>query len=91
MSLSSICAIHKHTGFRTCIHKFSSSKLLTTQCLANMTSSAITALAQSPAIDVVGIGFTSGEVSVYDVRADERLMRMFMEGGAIRGLSFRSG
>ncbi|KAF8136615.1 Utp21 specific WD40 associated putative domain-containing protein [Boletus edulis] len=75
---------------QTCIHKFSSSKLLTTQSLANMTSSAITALVQSPAIDVVGIGFTSGEVSVYDIRADERLMRMFMEGGAIRGLSFRS-
>lgn len=42
-------------------------------------------------MDVVGIGFTSGEISVYDIRADERLMRMFMEGGAIRGLSFRSG
>lgn len=83
--------MHTHTGLRTCIHKFSSPKLLTTQGFANMTSSAITALVQSPAIDVVGIGFTSGEVSVYDIRADERLMRMFMEGGAIRGLSFRSG
>ena len=86
-----ICAIHTHTSFRTCIHTVSSSKLLTTQGLANMTSSAITALVQSPAIDVVGVGFTSGEVSVYDIRADERLMRMFMEGGAIRGLSFRNG
>ncbi|KAI9571311.1 Utp21 specific WD40 associated putative domain-containing protein [Boletus coccyginus] len=77
---------------QTCIHKFSGSKLLTTQDLANtnMSSSAVTALVQSPAIDVVGIGFTSGEISVYDLRADERLMRMFMEGGAIRGLSFRS-
>ena len=45
---------------------------------------------QSPAIDVVGIGFASGEISVYDIRADERLMRMFMEGG-IRSLGFRSG
>lgn len=52
---------------------------------------AITALVQSPAIDVVGIGFTSGEISVYDVRADERLMRMFMEGGGIRALGFRTG
>lgn len=33
----------------------------------------------------------SGEISVYDVRADERLMRMFMEGGGIRALGFRSG
>jgi U3 small nucleolar RNA-associated protein 21 len=54
-------------------------------------TSAITALTQSPAIDVVGIGFTSGEISVYDVRADERLLRMFMEGGGIRSLGFRSG
>ncbi|KAF8197530.1 Utp21 specific WD40 associated putative domain-containing protein [Pholiota molesta] len=50
----------------------------------------ITAMVQSPAIDVVGLGFTSGEISVYDIRADERLMRMFMEGGGIRALGFRS-
>lgn len=52
---------------------------------------AITALVQSTAIDVVGIGFTSGEISVYDIRADERLMRMFMEGGGIKALGFRAG
>ena len=86
-----VYAIHAQTSFRTCIHKFSSSRLLTTQGLANAASPAITALVQSPAIDVVGIGFTSGDVSVYDIRADERLMRVFMEGGAIRGLSFRNG
>ncbi|KAF9246284.1 Utp21 specific WD40 associated putative domain-containing protein [Melanogaster broomeanus] len=72
-----------------CIHKFSSSKLLTASSVVTP-SSAITALVQSPAIDVVGIGFTSGEISVYDVRADERLMRMYMEGGGIRAMSFRS-
>ena len=54
-------------------------------------SSAIMTLVQSPAIDVVGIGFASGEISVYDIRADERLMRMFMEGGRVRSLGFRSG
>jgi len=27
----------------------------------------VTALAQSPAIDVVGIGFASGQVSIYDI------------------------
>ncbi|KAG9318708.1 hypothetical protein JVU11DRAFT_804 [Chiua virens] len=74
---------------QTCIHKISSSKLLVTQGLTIATSS-IAALVQSPAIDVVGIGFTSGEISVYDIRADERLMRMYMDGGAIRGMSFRS-
>ncbi|EAU88858.2 WD-repeat-containing protein [Coprinopsis cinerea okayama7 len=44
----------------------------------------------SPAIDVVGLGFASGEISVFDVRAVERLMRMYMEGGSVRALSFRS-
>jgi U3 small nucleolar RNA-associated protein 21 len=43
-----------------------------------------------PAIDVVGTGFSSGEISLYDVRLDARLMRMFMEGG-VRALGFRSG
>lgn len=56
-----------------------------------MSATAITAITQSPAIDVVGLGFMSGEISVYDVRADERLLRMFMEGGGIRSLGFRSG
>lgn len=78
---------------RTCIHKFSSSRLVSAPNASEPgdgPSCAITALTQSPAIDVVGIGFTSGEISVYDVRADERLMRMFMEGG-VRSLGFRSG
>ncbi|KAF8236226.1 Utp21-domain-containing protein [Tricholoma matsutake] len=79
---------------QTCIHKFSAARLVsspdTTDAEANVPTSSITALTQSPAIDVVGIGFTSGEISVYDVRADERLLRMFMEGGGIRSLGFRS-
>ncbi|KAJ7087871.1 Utp21-domain-containing protein [Mycena epipterygia] len=78
---------------RTCIHKFSSSRLVSAPNApesSDMATCAITALTQSPAIDVVGIGFTSGEISVYDVRADERLMRMFMEGGSVRSLGFRS-
>jgi U3 small nucleolar RNA-associated protein 21 len=75
---------------KSCIHRFSPTNL---QSLPSSSSSPspITALVQSPAIDVVGIGFASGEISVYDVRADERIMRIFMEGGAVRSLSFRSG
>ncbi|PPQ97575.1 hypothetical protein CVT26_002362 [Gymnopilus dilepis] len=79
---------------RTLIHNFPASRLLTSpETLASGSSErgrAITSVVQSPAIDVVGIGFTSGEISVYDIRADERLMRMFMEGGGIRALGFRS-
>lgn len=78
---------------RTCVHTFSSSKLLTIEEPSDSTAPSypITALTQSPAIDVVGIGFASGEISVYDIRADERLMKMYMKGGGIRALSFRSG
>nr|GAT60083.1 predicted protein [Mycena chlorophos] len=72
---------------RTCIHKFQLRKLISSP---NAPPTAISALTQSPAIDVMGVGFTSGEISVYDVRADERLMRMFMEGGGIRALGFRT-
>ncbi|KAF9014099.1 Utp21-domain-containing protein [Cyathus striatus] len=76
---------------QTCIHKFSASRLSSTpESSSKESQSAITALVQSPAIDVVGVGFSSGEISVYDVRADERLMRMFMEGGSIRALGFRN-
>ncbi|GJE90786.1 WD40 and Utp21 domain-containing protein [Phanerochaete sordida] len=76
---------------QTCIHKFSSASLLTSPSGSQDGSPvAITALAQSPAIDVVGIGFASGEISVYDVRMDERLLRMKMQDGAVRALSFRT-
>ncbi|KAG6831361.1 hypothetical protein H0H87_005372 [Tephrocybe sp. NHM501043] len=79
---------------QNCIHNFPLHRLQSTHQAAQASpvdpGSAITSMVQSPAVDVVGIGFTSGEISVYDVRADERLMRMFMEGGGIRALGFRS-
>lgn len=61
-------------------------------------SSSITALVQSPAVDIVGIGFASGEVSIYDIRADERLIGVNMgsglggggDTGRITSLGFRS-
>jgi hypothetical protein len=51
----------------------------------------MTALAQSPAIDVIGIGFASGEISIYDIRADEKIMRIFVREGPVRALAFRGG
>ncbi|KZT09652.1 Utp21-domain-containing protein [Laetiporus sulphureus 93-53] len=76
---------------QTRIHTFPVASLLTlpTNSQSSLTNP-ISALVQSPAIDVVGIGFASGEISVYDVRTDERLMRMKMQDGAVRALSFRS-
>jgi U3 small nucleolar RNA-associated protein 21 len=51
----------------------------------------VTALAQSPAIDVMGVGFASGEISVYDIRADEKIMRIFVREGPVKALAFRGG
>ena len=51
----------------------------------------MTALAQSPEFDVVGIGFASGEISIYDIRADEKIMRIFVREGPVRALAFRGG
>ncbi|KAH9484417.1 U3 small nucleolar RNA-associated protein 21-like protein [Psilocybe cubensis] len=83
-----------NTRTNTCIHQFSAARLLSSPDLVASGSTdrgnAITALVQSPAIDVVGIGYTSGEISVYDIRADERLMRMYMEGGGVKALGFRT-
>ncbi|KAJ1309936.1 hypothetical protein OPQ81_006695 [Rhizoctonia solani] len=68
----------------TCLHTFLATNLST---MAN--GSPITALCQSPAVDVIGIGFASGECMLYDIRSDERVMRVFMEGAGVRALAFR--
>ncbi|CAE7205857.1 unnamed protein product [Rhizoctonia solani] len=69
----------------TCLHTFVATNLSTA---AN--GSPITALCQSPAVDVVGIGFASGECVLYDIRSDERVMRVFMEGAGVRAIAFRT-
>lgn len=75
--------------FRTCVHKISYGRLSESQ--SSHLSSSVTALTQSPAIDVVGVGFTSGEISIYDIRADEKMMRIFVREGPVRAISFRGG
>ncbi|KAF8586540.1 Utp21-domain-containing protein [Ramaria rubella] len=74
---------------QSCIHRFSPATLQSSPTSAT-SPSPVTSMVQSPAIDVVGVGFASGEISIYDIRADERLLRIFMDGGAIRSLGFRS-
>ncbi|GJJ12631.1 hypothetical protein Clacol_006874 [Clathrus columnatus] len=74
---------------RSCIYSFSPNKLQDLPATSKSLSP-VTVMVQSPAIDVIGIGFASGEISIYDIRADERLMRIYMDGGAIRDLSFRN-
>jgi U3 small nucleolar RNA-associated protein 21 len=50
---------------------------------------AVTALAQSPAIDVVAVGYASGLVRLLDLRLDEELLALRMEG-AISAIGFRT-
>ncbi|GAA6062774.1 hypothetical protein JCM10212_006887 [Sporobolomyces blumeae] len=70
----------------SCIHTFPSSSLLSSP-------SAITALAQSPAIDVLGVGFANGSCVLFDVRMGEVLGKVRLDGdgaGLITGVAFRN-
>ena len=74
-------------GCRSLIHTFEPTELLATP-------SRITAIAQSPAIDVLGVGFASGQCVLFDVRLGEILGRVRLEGegaGEVTGVAFRNG
>jgi U3 small nucleolar RNA-associated protein 21 len=66
---------------RSLIHTFSS---------PNPSSvSPVTIVVQSPALDVVGVGYLDGTIRVFDISSDELVMEMRMDEGSITGLSFR--
>ena len=54
-------------------------------------ASAVTALAQSPAVDVIGVGYADGTIRVYDIKQAEMVMQMKMDEGGVTQLSFRMG
>ncbi|GAA5969804.1 hypothetical protein JCM8115_005786 [Rhodotorula mucilaginosa] len=75
------------TGTR--IHTFPAASLLG----AGRAPAAITAIEQSPAIDVLGLGFANGTCILYDVRLGEVLGKVRLEGegaGQVAALSFRT-
>ena len=76
-------------NLRNCIYKIPFARL--SESSPSHLPSSVTALAQSPAIDVIGVGFASGEISVYDIRADEKIMRIFVREGPVQALAFRGG
>ncbi|WVR06365.1 hypothetical protein IAU60_003396 [Kwoniella sp. DSM 27419] len=51
--------------------------------------SPITAIVQSPAIDVIGVGYLDGHVRILDIRQGDLVMQMKIEDGSVSGLSFR--
>ncbi|ORY24304.1 putative WD-repeat protein [Naematelia encephala] len=52
-------------------------------------ASAITALVQSPALDVIGVGYLDGTIHLFDIRQGELIMKMKMEEGSVTAMSFR--
>ncbi|CAL8341870.1 unnamed protein product [Arctogadus glacialis] len=53
-------------------------------------SSGVTALQQSPAVDVMGVGLSSGRILLHDIRADKTLMSFSQDWGPVTTLSFRT-
>ena len=62
------------------------------QTLSSVTDSApcITCLEQSPALDVVGIGFSSGHVALFNLKFDQVLFWFKQDCGAVTSLAFRT-
>jgi hypothetical protein len=82
-------AAQRSAHLRSCIYKIPFARL--SGSLSSNSPSSVMALAQSPAIDVLGVGFASGEISIYDIRADEKIIRIFVREGPVRALAFRGG
>ncbi|KAK4047228.1 rRNA-processing protein utp21 [Microbotryomycetes sp. JL201] len=69
------------------IHTFESSDLHSRQ------ASPVTALTQSPAVDVLGVGLADGQCILFDVRMGEVLGKVRLEGegaGEVAGVGFRN-
>ncbi|KAJ1024816.1 hypothetical protein NDA16_002856 [Ustilago loliicola] len=75
------------------VHAYNSQQLRTAAAGPNAAapSAAIVSLTQSPAVDVVAVGFADGHVLLHDVRLDESLFAIHANGGLSSGsVSFRS-
>ncbi|KIM28873.1 hypothetical protein M408DRAFT_329296 [Serendipita vermifera MAFF 305830] len=69
----------------TCIHTFSPERLLP----EGTKEAPISVIVQSHVADIIGVGFSSGIVIVHDIRADERILHVKMDG-AITAVAFRT-
>ena len=57
---------------------------------ANARLAAVSALEQSPACDVIGAGFVSGDILLINLKLDQVLFSFHQDGGAVTSLSFRT-
>lgn len=53
--------------------------------------SSITTIVQTPAVDVVGIGYLDGSIRIQDIKHGDLVMQMKIEDGAVSSMSFRMG
>ncbi|KAJ7986988.1 hypothetical protein DPEC_G00334090 [Dallia pectoralis] len=53
-------------------------------------ASGVTVLQQTPAVDVVGVGLSSGQIIIHNVKVDESLMKFQQDWGPVTSLSFRT-
>ncbi len=49
----------------------------------------MTCLAQAPSVDIIAIGLLNGSIILYDIKADEELMR-FQQDGKVTAITFRT-
>eukprot|EP00727_Mastigamoeba_balamuthi_P010873 m51a1_g6408 putative uncharacterized wd repeat-containing (1997) ;mRNA; f:252935-263037 len=66
------------------------SRRLVYEFAAGDAGSEVTALAQSPVVDVVAVGRASGDVEVRNLRVDEVLFTLHHAHGAVTALAFRT-
>ena len=75
------------------VHAYESERLRASAAVPNsgVSSAAIVNLTQSPAVDVVAVGYADGHVLLHDIRLDESLFSIHASGGISSGsVSFRS-
>ncbi|XP_068608945.1 WD repeat-containing protein 36 [Brachionichthys hirsutus] len=53
-------------------------------------SAGVTALQQSPAVDVVGIGMATGRIIIHNIRLDESVMSFTQDWGPVCSVAFRT-
>ncbi|SJX64478.1 related to UTP21-U3 snoRNP protein [Sporisorium reilianum f. sp. reilianum] len=75
------------------VHAYETDRLRASAAASNpgISSAAIVNLTQSPAVDVVAVGYADGHVLLHDIRLDESLFSIHASGGLSSGsISFRS-
>lgn len=56
---------------------------------SSSSASGITIITQSPAVDVLGIGYQDGTIRIMDIKQGEDIFKFKMDEGGIAGLTFR--